>query len=80
MAAKVHEVDDVLEKFRTKLGSRETIVNELNKYAVPVIKEEEKKPTQIQTTLEVNLMLAFLFLAGLLCKVPILEKDILAGA
>ena len=25
-------------------------------------------------------MLAFLFLAGLLCKVPILEKDLLAGA
>ena len=45
MAAKVRGGDDVLEKFRKKLGSREKLVNELDKYAVSVIKAEEKKPT-----------------------------------
>ena len=49
---------------------------------VPAVAEkaEEKAPNQIHTTLEVNLMLAFLFTAGLLCKVPLLEKDVLVGA
>ena len=78
IAAKVRGGGNLLETFKKELGSREALVNELNKYAGG--EADSKKSSQIQTTLEVNLMLAFLFLAGLLCKLPLLEKDILVGA
>lgn len=38
------------------------------------------RPKAIWTSLELNLMLAFLYLAAIACGVPILEKDILNGA
>ena len=80
IAAKVQGEEDLLAEFKRALGSRETLVSELDKYSAVAEKAEEKAPNQIHTTLEVNLMLAFLFTAGLLCKVPLLEKDVLVGA
>ena len=80
IAAKVKQEEDVLDKFRAELGSRDTLVKEFDMYTAVAEKPEEKKANQIHTTLEVNLMLVFLFIAGLLCKVPLLEKDVLVGA
>jgi hypothetical protein len=34
----------------------------------------------IWTSLELNLMLAFLYLASIACSIPVYEKDILNGA
>lgn len=46
-----------------------------------IVKFKEPKPKQKKLViLEVNTMLAFLYLAALKCDIPILEKDILFGA
>ena len=44
-----------------------------------MFKEPKAKQKKI-VTLEVNTMLAFLYLAALKCDIPTLEKDILYGA
>jgi len=39
-----------------------------------------KKSKAIWTSLELNLMLGFLYLAAVACGLPVLERDILSGA
>lgn len=38
------------------------------------------KSKAIWTSLELNLMLAFLYLAAIACNLPVLERDVLVGA
>ena len=81
MAAKVeNKQTDLIRAFRQELNFDEKLLAEFDKYAAFSDKLENQASPKIHTSLELNLMLAFLYLAGLLCKLPMLEHDILCGA
>ena len=81
MAAKIENKEtDLIKAFRKELDSDEKLQIEFDKYATFSDKSENQQSPKIHTSLELNLMLGFLYIAGLLCKLPILEHDILYGA
>ena len=71
---------DLIQAFRGELEGNEKLESEFQTYACLDDRSEKKEAVKIHTSLELNLMLAFLYLSGLLCKLPVLESDILYGA
>jgi hypothetical protein len=58
------------------IDDRTHLRDEMDKYC----DEEKPKIKAISTSLEINLMIAFLYLAATACSLPVLERDILEGA
>ena len=68
----------IVENFKELLGTRIKLVEELDTY----IGEQTDKPVKLKVlnTLEVNLMLAFIWLGCLTSDLPVLETDVLMNA
>lgn len=73
---KVGPVADMIETFNRTLDDRPGLIQELASYFA----ETHKKSKAVWTSLELNLMLGFLYLAAVACNLPVLERDILFGA
>ena len=75
----------VIDTFTELLGSRSKLVSEFQSYCVEQLKSSSasaaKAPKyRVMSSLEVNLMLVFLWLGCLTSDLPLLEKDILEQA
>lgn len=79
---KVQQYDNAIMDFKEHLGTREKLVEELENFAPNHGQPEQKNLVifKLLNQLDVNLMLAFLWLGCLTSELPVLEKDILGGA
>lgn len=67
----------MVEQFREEVSERPRLFSEFNLMVKEVPADNQRK---IYSSLELNLMLTFLYLAALNQGLPVLEKDLLVGA
>ena len=72
--------NSAIEAFQDLLGSRSSLSEEFKKYSSVKDSKEGAIKVKIMNSLEVNLMLVFLWLGCLTSELPVLEKDILKAA
>lgn len=76
--------EDTLGAFQEILGTRKTLQDEFKQYFNDFSQKHKsgnkKLKVKIMNSLEVNLMLAFLWLGCLTSDLPVIERDILEGA
>ena len=78
---KTEDNKEILIAFQELLGSRSALSDEFKTYSNFDSQPENGPPkVKIMNSLEVNLMLAFLWLGCLTSELPVLEKDILEAA
>ena len=75
---KTEDAEASIGAFTELLGTRPTLIEEFNSYCKQLDKVKTK--VKVMNSLEVNLMLVFLWLGCLSSDLPVLEKDILRGA